>query len=78
MEEISSGGLDEEKAVEANGFLKEFCSFDKILTYSKGLSDCLRGSQIDLAKQVINSFSTMATLEMLHTAGINGQKFAIQ
>ena len=75
LEEIS-GGLDRGKALETNGFLLQIRNFqflvfviifDRILTYSKCLSDCLQGSQTNLAKAGDLVSGTLATLEMFRT-----------
>ena len=60
------------RAVEATGFLLQIKSFkfpiilptfDRLLTYTKSLSDCLQHTHVDLAKPADLVSATMSTLE---------------
>ena len=75
LEEISEG-TDRARAVEATGFLfqiKTFkflimlVTFDRVLTCTKSLSDCLQHTHINLAKAADLVSATMSTLETFRT-----------
>ena len=75
LKEISDGP-DRAKAVEACGlllqiskfkFLLTLIIFDKVLTYTKSLSDCLQGTQVNLGKAGDLVTATVSTLVSLRT-----------
>ena len=71
-----SNGTDRAKAIEAAGLLAQVNSFkfllslivfDRVLTCTKSLSDCLQNTQLHLAKAADLVAATISTLEVFRT-----------
>ena len=82
--ELIRDGSDSEKAIQANylyhqiakfSFLLSLVTFDKVLTCTKGLSDQLQSSDLDLSQAADLVVATKSTLQEFRSDILTGKNF---